>query len=219
MQTNITDFNIKKSIYNLDRQRLFSNIYENIHGLACLLECVDNLILSDKAKIQAKKLKNKPQCKLWEGYEKYLISHIIEAYDRWYEEFADKEKTKYYGTVNYKNIEILLEKLNTWIFPDFYPDWVTSEVIQIHRSHLIQKEIEKEDDFDCDTYGDKFCKKEKCRQCDGTDYNGEPNGYGCNARDNFIECKYKELHHYRTLWPKCPRDLKMRYDWRIKYET
>lgn len=207
MQTNITDFNIKKSIYNLDRQRLFSNIYENIHGLACLLECVDNLILSNEAKIQAKKLKNKPQCKLWKSYEKHLSSHIVEAYDRWYEEFADKERTEYNETINYKNMKILFEKLNTWVFPDFYPDWVTDEVIQIHKSHLIQKEMNNEEkvyfqiinlinkQYELNLNIEKECKKS-------------------NLINKKIDYLFKLKFHYRTLCPECPRDLKMRYDWR-----
>lgn len=203
MQTNITDYNIKKSIYNLDRQRLFSNIYENIHGLACLLECVDNLILSDEAKIQAKKLKNKPQCKLWIGFEVHLLSHIVEAYDRWYEEFADKEKTEYNKTINYKNMKILFEKLNTWIFPDFYPDWVTDEVIQIHKSHLIQKESAKRIATECllelvtIQYNDrKITKKSYIK-----------------ILKNFNNSIKRNIH-YRALWPECPRDLKMRYNFK-----
>lgn len=203
MQTNITDYNIKKSIYNLDEKRLFSNIYENIHGLGCLLNCVDDLILSDKAKIQAKKLKNKSQCKLWVGFEVHLLSHIVEAYDRWYEEFADKEKTEYNETINYKNIKILLEnsKLNVWNFSEYYPDWVTEKVIQVHRSHLIQKEIEKENKINNEMF-------KKC--------------YG-NPENIMVIKKYQEKlknnYHYRNLWPDCPRDLKMKYDWIISGST
>ncbi len=37
----------------------------------------------------------------------------------------------------------------------------------------------------------EYCSVSECSECDGTDMNGEPNGYGCTARDNWVE---KHLH-------------------------
>jgi ribosomal protein S18 len=138
MQTWFTDSNIYQSLLNLDRQRLFSMIYENTHGLGALLNCVDDLILSDKAKAQAKKLINKPQCKLWVGYERHLFIYITRAYIYWYHKFANKEKTKFNETINYKNLEIISQYIVDKI-EYVKPNWITDELIQTHRSVLIQK--------------------------------------------------------------------------------
>lgn len=69
---------------------------------------------------------------------------------------------------------------------------------------------------DEDELSDEFCSRSKCSACDGTDYSGEPNGYGCTDNDNFIsdnmhrlttenviceytykcegDCEHKEIH-------------------------
>ena len=56
---------------------------------------------------------------------------------------------------------------------------------------LKEKDIMK--DFDCDKYTEAFCKRMKCNECDGTDYNGEPNGYGCGALENRIDVMYQSI--------------------------
>ncbi len=48
-------------------------------------------------------------------------------------------------------------------------------------------------DFDEDKYTESFCKKEKCTACSGTDFNGEPNGYGCGPLDMRIGNMYKSI--------------------------
>ena len=34
---------------------------------------------------------------------------------------------------------------------------------------------------------DEFCLKKKCSICQGTDMEGEPNGYGCDGMEAFVE--------------------------------
>ena len=46
--------------------------------------------------------------------------------------------------------------------------------------------------FDPDDYVDRFCRRSKCDACQGTDENGEPNGYGCVALDAYIQSKYED---------------------------
>jgi hypothetical protein len=48
-------------------------------------------------------------------------------------------------------------------------------------------------DFDPDRYDGIVCKKLKCRECEGTDYNGEPKGYGCDAHDDYITERYNSI--------------------------
>lgn len=208
MQTKILDFDFYKSASYLRDVELNAQIYEAIHLLASLLNCVDDLILSDKCKAKIKNYKNYPQGKLWIGYEfdllNYIAWHITVWYGRGYKSYRNEN--------NYWVLESKIE-----LHPltnQLCPNWITGELIQTHRSVLIQKEIEREKKFDGDKYRDRFCKKEKCFSCYGTDYNGEANGYGCTSRDNFIEEKYKTFKHYRNLWPECPGDLSMHYNWR-----
>ena len=52
-------------------------------------------------------------------------------------------------------------------------------------------------DFDVEKYNGKYCKKMKCTACDGTDFNGEPNGYGCEGNDNYIESRYQSIYKRR----------------------
>jgi hypothetical protein len=135
MQINITDKNIYASVHNLDRQRLFSNIYEGIHGLSSLLGVHDQLVTPKRD------ISNYPQVRLWELNIMFLFSHIVNSYERWFKEYANKNITLYNSTINFKNIEkitLLLDHHNYKYIKE-YPDWVTDEVIQVHRSHLIQK--------------------------------------------------------------------------------
>ena len=48
-------------------------------------------------------------------------------------------------------------------------------------------------DFDEDKYLGKFCNKVNCYACDGTDFNGEPNGYGCQGNDDYIKSRYNSI--------------------------
>ena len=55
------------------------------------------------------------------------------------------------------------------------------------------KDSEIMNDFDEDKHGETYCKKKKCRACEGTDENGEPNGYGCVGRDEYISNRYNSI--------------------------
>jgi len=39
--------------------------------------------------------------------------------------------------------------------------------------------------LDEDILGDEYCHRVGCNACFGSDINGEPNGYGCEGRENF----------------------------------
>ena len=48
-------------------------------------------------------------------------------------------------------------------------------------------------DFDEDKYTAAYCKRMKCRECIGTDFNGEPNGYGCGGLEERIKIMYNSI--------------------------
>ena len=56
---------------------------------------------------------------------------------------------------------------------------------------MTEREIMK--DFDPSKYDGKFCKKINCHECEGTDFNGEPNGYGCQANEDYITSRYQSI--------------------------
>lgn len=136
MNTFITDNDMAISADNLDRKRIFSNIYENIHGLASLLSINDQLVNP------VKDISKKVQCKMWIGCEKQLFLYIYVCYRTWYNKFANKIITKYHDTVNYKNIKKISDVLNIWPNDEDYkfPEWVTTEMINNHRAILISKD-------------------------------------------------------------------------------
>jgi hypothetical protein len=133
MQTWITDFSFIQSAKNLDRKRLQANIYESIQILASLLDCSDKLVNPKR------NVKNYPQAKLWKDYELglwvYIYFHIIEWMNRGY---------KYKDTITEKNIIVIIKYLyrfnnNNLAYNNGIPNWITDELIQVHRSILIQK--------------------------------------------------------------------------------
>jgi len=52
-------------------------------------------------------------------------------------------------------------------------------------------------DFDGEKYIKSYCNKHKCHQCEGTDFNGEPNGYGCAGLEKRIETMYASILNRR----------------------
>ena len=34
---------------------------------------------------------------------------------------------------------------------------------------------------------DEYCDKQNCTACNGSDVNGEPNGYGCDGLEEWLE--------------------------------
>lgn len=61
-----------------------------------------------------------------------------------------------------------------------------------------KKEQEIMSDFDGDKYIKAFCKRQKCRECEGTDCNGEPNGYGCKDLNIRIDTMYQSIYNRRV---------------------
>lgn len=206
MQIKILDKDFYKSAsYLRCPQELNAQIYEAIHGLASMLDCVDDLDLSDRCKNQIKKYKDYPQCKLWVGYEKELIEYIRCHLLAW--------NFKYEMGISYENYMILFKKVffdslefHAYLKDFKIPDWITDEVIQMHRSVLIQKEIEREKKLK-----DEIEYLEDAGMYDEPDI--EIKKMFTNEIKNNLR-KLKDSEHYRNLWPDCPRDLKMRYDFR-----
>jgi hypothetical protein len=133
MQTWITDKDFYKSASNLDTRRLQANIYESIQILASLIDCSDKLVNPKR------NVKNYPQAKLWKGYERELYIYIGKHILVW-----EQNKYKYdYSTITYRNYEFIifnkLVELNIMPFLIKIPKWITDELIQVHRSVLIQK--------------------------------------------------------------------------------
>ena len=48
-------------------------------------------------------------------------------------------------------------------------------------------------DFDDEKHADRFCHKMNCYICNGTDFYGEPNGYGCREQDDYIKVRYNSV--------------------------
>jgi len=48
-------------------------------------------------------------------------------------------------------------------------------------------------DFDEDKYIEAYCNKHNCHACEGIDYNGETNGYGCDGLDKRIHTMYQSI--------------------------
>jgi hypothetical protein len=187
MQTKITDKDFYKSASNLTRQHLGAQIYEGIHILASLLDCNDKLVNPKR------NVKNHPASRLWIGYEYELLFYIERHLDEWCVERG------YKSNINDQNFFMLCDQKYERNFKYGIKnlDWITDELIQTHRSVLIQKEIEKEIDL-----------KKDLDLCE----------YANISLDIIIKIKEKinNCYHYRNLWPNTPTNLKMRYDWRTK---
>ena len=138
MQTFITDKDFYKSAANLDTRRLGAQMYESIHILASLLDCTDKLVNPKR------NIKNHPAAQLWERYEQELFYYITSHIYIWV------NIRKYESKISRMNLKILeiynANKLNFFkeYNPEYpkYPYWITDELIQVHRSVLIQKKSE-----------------------------------------------------------------------------
>ena len=53
------------------------------------------------------------------------------------------------------------------------------------------------DDFEEDKYIKSYCKRHNCNQCEGTDFNGEPNGYGCEGLKKRVDTMYTSILNRR----------------------
>lgn len=189
MQTWITDKDFSKSASNLNRHHLHANIYESIHILASLLDCTDKLVNPKR------NVKNHPAAKLWKGYEGYLYFYIEFHLSAWHE-------NGYESHINSKNLYMIAKQLTLY---SYYMDeknivWITDELIQTHRSVLIQKEIKKDEDLN---YKISSLRKQM-------------NIKNYEKIKSKIEKLFKIKYYYRNTWIDFPKFLKMRYDWRSK---
>ena len=125
MQIWITDRDFTKSARNLDHKRLFSNIYESIHILASIYGLHDQLVTPKRD------VSNTPQAKLWRGYESMLLAYIYIHINEW-------RKRGYRTTTNIDNVAMLEAKTKLLLNPTI-PRWATDELIETHRSVLIEK--------------------------------------------------------------------------------
>jgi hypothetical protein len=57
----------------------------------------------------------------------------------------------------------------------------------------MKTEAEIMSDFDDEKHEKRYCEKIKCSYCMGTDYSGEPNGYGCPSADAYVEKRYQSI--------------------------
>jgi hypothetical protein len=195
MQIKVTDKDFYKSASNLTRQDLNAQIYEAIHVLACNLNVQDNLVNPILGQ-REKSIKNHPVSKLWGGYEReleaYVYAHIVEWGNRGYK-----------SDINIKNYHIITKSLDRGIYyiPDYIPDWITDEFIQMHRSNLIRKEIEREEKYVSIYYKLEF------------KYSINPDH---KLYDKLVKQEniIKHNYHYRNLWPDCPNDIPMRYNFK-----
>jgi hypothetical protein len=116
----------------LDSKRLGAQIYEGIHILASLLGVNDKLVNPKRD------VNNHPAARLWKGYEDELMYYIIEHQRSWNYRYAFKE-----DSINNQNIRILMKVLN-YDFREYKDplDWITDELIEVHRSVLYAKKPE-----------------------------------------------------------------------------
>lgn len=149
MNSFITDYDFYQCGMNLDTRRHGAMVYENIHMLA------SNLGVNDRLVNPKRDVSNHPACKLWKGYEEQHLFYINSLLVSWIHK-------GYKSTVNKQNYKMLYKVCNPFgenLFKT--PPWITDELIETHRSVLIQKKPE----------------------------------------------------YYRPIWPDCPDNLKMKYDW------
>jgi len=134
MQTQITDYNPRKSASNLDRERLGSNIYESIHILSSLV-CLNDQLITPKADRS-----NHPAAQLWKNYIPELVSYIYYQWEEWCSRKTKSGKPYAAYGVNYKNFEMICSSINVWPGDaDSMPPWISQDVIDVHRSVLIRK--------------------------------------------------------------------------------
>ena len=136
MNTFIVDANIEQSADLLDQRRLFSSVYEGIHGLASLLNVSDKLVNPKKPKA------NHPCAKQYVDYTVFWYRVLKTYYDVWWEKFANKEKYTKDGTINAQNLKMLAKVIegnattNIWFTPKFFNIYM----VRMHRNVLYWKD-------------------------------------------------------------------------------
>lgn len=144
MQNHILDYNFYKSASLLDNQRLWANVYENIHGLASLLGCNDKLYRLNKKtnkieQLGKRSVANHPNIKRWDSwiptYYRYIWIHIEEwLFNRRYQ-IGEITKNNLYLLMEYK---VLYECWDDNVIPD----WINDNLINKHKQILLKKNYE-----------------------------------------------------------------------------
>lgn len=136
MQTFITDYNPNISAKSLDNKRLGKQRVEAIQIADCLLT-------------KETRWKNHPAVKMWKGYEPFLIKvYLLSIINEWEARGFKNQKCADHWQRLYKKVKNQ---------PIKYPDWITKEFIEAHRSNLIRKNTEfYESKFPDTKYGLKY---------------------------------------------------------------
>lgn len=58
--------------------------------------------------------------------------------------------------------------------------------MEMHKEAPIDSDPNKETYEDTNDLIDEYCERANCEQCHGTERNGEPNGYGCEAMEQWV---------------------------------
>lgn len=128
MQNWILDYDFCNSASYLDRHRLQANIYENIHGLASLLDINDKLVNPKRS------VKNHPNVKRWENYEFDLLTYIYYHLSEWF-------NRGYKSEINEKNYWLLQEEIGLHpLTKQIIPIWITDKIIRDHQQILLEKD-------------------------------------------------------------------------------
>jgi len=127
MNSFITDYDFYTCGMNLDTRRHGAMIYENIHMLASSLGVSDQLVTPKRD------VSSHPACKLWKGYEGAHFKYAMELFNAWYDKGYHSEK-------NLENLIFLAPFVG--LMDKSTPPWITEELIETHRSVLIQKKPE-----------------------------------------------------------------------------
>jgi hypothetical protein len=142
MQNWILDYDFCKSASYLDRNRLQANIYENIHGIASLLNINDKLVNPKKS------VKNHPNIKQWEDYIEYYLQYILCHLEEW-------QRRGYKININRKNMSIIFKKLkmdycSEYILYNYdFPKWINDDLIKKHQQLLLEKDYEYYSKYFC----------------------------------------------------------------------
>jgi hypothetical protein len=144
MNTFIVNRDLYKSADMLDQRRLFSSIYEGIHGLASIMGVSDKLVTPKKPK------PNHPCALQYVHYKWYWLRMLDVYYRVWYSKFANKDKWTKDGTINAKNLSMLYNEWKDKRLPiNLVPVWL-DDAIEIHRNVLWQKDPEFYSDWASD---------------------------------------------------------------------
>ena len=143
MQNWVLDYDYSISASHLDKKRLMANIYENIHGIASLLNINDKLITSKR------NVRNHPNIKRWENNILNYFYYLEQQLKIWDTAFwITKSHTInvknfcliYVVIVRYLNDEKNCRKFKLYNFDK--PEFINDDLIKQHKKILYEKNPE-----------------------------------------------------------------------------